>query len=254
MKKTIDQLQREHYKLLDTQRFVEKDLDYTVLEKHIPYLEKISELSNCAIMIFDLFKKDHVFVSKNISVVLDLDTEKCKADISYIDKRIHRDDLYGLYEAGHYFLSFGFSLSPENRKNGKLVNEYRILNEKGKYIRILEEQMCLENDTHGNIWLALGIMNISPDQTPGAPFISRLIDIGRGEIYKFPPTDKEAMLTAREKEVLLLISKGLISKQIADKLYISVNTVNTHRQRILEKLQADNSIEAIKYALTLGLI
>jgi DNA-binding CsgD family transcriptional regulator len=70
----------------------------------------------------------------------------------------------------------------------------------------------------------------------------------------FPPADKEAMLTAREKEVLQLVSKGLISKQIADKLFISVNTVNTHRQRILEKLQADSTIEAIKYASGLGII
>jgi DNA-binding CsgD family transcriptional regulator len=62
------------------------------------------------------------------------------------------------------------------------------------------------------------------------------------------------LLTAREKEILQLISKGLISKEIADKLYISVNTVNTHRQRILEKLQADNAIEAIKYASRTGII
>jgi len=53
---------------------------------------------------------------------------------------------------------------------------------------------------------------------------------------------------------LQLIAKGLISKQIADKLFISVNTVNTHRQRILEKLNADNSFKAIKYASKLGII
>lgn len=38
------------------------------------------------------------------------------------------------------------------------------------------------------------------------------------------------------------------------RLFISVHTVNTHRQRILEKLGANNSIEAIAYALQLGLV
>jgi DNA-binding CsgD family transcriptional regulator len=205
-------------------------------------------------MIFDLYKRQHIYVSDNISRILNFDLKKAKGEIGYMNSRIHPEDFPQLMEAGTYFLRYGFSLLPEHRKEGKLINEYRILNEKGKYIRIIEQQMCLEVDVNGNVWLALGIMDISPDQNDEAPFSSRLIDIQKGAVYMFPPPDKEAMLTAREKEVLLLISKGLISKQIADKLFISVNTVNTHRQRILEKLQADNAIEAIKYASKLGLI
>jgi DNA-binding CsgD family transcriptional regulator len=254
MEKTIEQLQIEYEKLLDTQSFVEENLDYSILEEHIPYLENICELSNSAIMIFDLFKREHVFVSKNISRILSLDAQKSFGEPSYINKRIHPDDLFEMHEAGLYFLRYGFSLTPRHRKDSKLVNEYRILNEKNKYIRVIEQQMCLENDSYGNLWLALGISDISPDQSQDAPFRSRLIDIRNGNVYMFPPPNKEAMLTARETEILQLISKGLISKQIADKLYISVNTVNTHRQRILEKLKADNSLEAIKYASKLGLI
>jgi DNA-binding CsgD family transcriptional regulator len=45
-----------------------------------------------------------------------------------------------------------------------------------------------------------------------------------------------------------------ISKQIADKLFLSVNTVNTHRQRIIEKLNVSNTAEAVQYAGRLGLI
>lgn len=252
--KTIEQLHTEHQKLLDTQHFVEQDLDYSILDKHIPSLERISGLSNSAIMIFDLYKREHVYVSKNLPRLFGLDPGKSYDDPDHINERIHPDDLYELYEAGLYFLKYGFSLPAERRKEGKLVNEYRIRNKKGIYIRILEQQMCFETDVHGNVWLALGIMDISPDQSPDAPFRSRLVDLAKGKIYMFPPPGKEAMLTAREKEILQLISKGYISKQIADKLYISVNTVNTHRQRILEKLGADNAIEAIHYASKSGLI
>jgi DNA-binding CsgD family transcriptional regulator len=254
MENRAEKLLLEYDELLNSQKFIESDLDYSILDRQIPYLEKIDELSNSAIMIFDFYKREHVFISNNNYRIFNLDIEKAKGKTDYIDNRVHPEDYPQLMEAGLYFLRYGFSLPPEHRKEGKLINEYRILNEKGKYIRIIEQQMCLEIDIHGNIWLALGIMDISPDQSDEAPFRSRLIDIKKGAVYMFPPPGKEAMLTAREKEILQLISKGLISKQIADKLFISVNTVNTHRQRISEKLKADNAIEAIKYASRLGLI
>ena len=55
-------------------------------------------------------------------------------------------------------------------------------------------------------------------------------------------------LTKREKEVLKLIGEGLSSKRISDKLFISLNTVETHRRHLLEKLQVKNSMELIKEA------
>lgn len=55
-------------------------------------------------------------------------------------------------------------------------------------------------------------------------------------------------LTAREKEILRLIADGLSSKMIADQCCISINTVETHRRHLLEKLGAKNSMELIKEA------
>jgi DNA-binding NarL/FixJ family response regulator len=62
------------------------------------------------------------------------------------------------------------------------------------------------------------------------------------------------LLTSREKEILLLIAKGEISKEIAHQLNISINTVNRHRQNILEKLNVNNSIEAVRTAEALDLL
>lgn len=55
-------------------------------------------------------------------------------------------------------------------------------------------------------------------------------------------------LTRREKEILLFIGEGLSTKMIADKCNISINTVETHRRHLLEKLQVKNSMELIKEA------
>ncbi len=62
------------------------------------------------------------------------------------------------------------------------------------------------------------------------------------------------MLSPREKTVLSLLSKGRSSKQIADILHISVNTVYRHRQNILASLQVSNTAAAVEIALRLHLI
>lgn len=56
-------------------------------------------------------------------------------------------------------------------------------------------------------------------------------------------------LSKREIEVLCLIAEGLASKAIADKLFISVRTVDTHRSNILHKLELNNTAQLVRYAI-----
>jgi DNA-binding NarL/FixJ family response regulator len=88
--------------------------------------------------------------------------------------------------------------------------------------------------------------------------LTELINFKTGKIFPFlpekTPATGDAKLTAREKEVLQLVTDGYLSKGISNKFAISVHTVNTHRQRILEKLEFDNSMEAIAFAARLGLV
>lgn len=61
-------------------------------------------------------------------------------------------------------------------------------------------------------------------------------------------------LTKREVEVLKCINDGLSSKQIADKLFASFNTINNHRKNILKKTHTKNTSELISFALKQGLL
>lgn len=61
--------------------------------------------------------------------------------------------------------------------------------------------------------------------------------------------DEELGLTPRENEIILLLSRGLLYKEIADKLGISVNTVRQHIHHIYEKLHVQNKTEAINRLL-----
>lgn len=61
-------------------------------------------------------------------------------------------------------------------------------------------------------------------------------------------------LTDREREILVLIAEGLTNAQIADRLYISVKTVQTHRAHIMEKLDLHDRSLLVRYAVRKGLI
>lgn len=61
-------------------------------------------------------------------------------------------------------------------------------------------------------------------------------------------------LTERELEIITLISLEFSGKEISDQLFISVNTVETHRKNIMKKLDAKNSISLVKYAIKHQLI
>ena len=60
------------------------------------------------------------------------------------------------------------------------------------------------------------------------------------------------VLSTREKEVLQLISEGNSTKLIAEKLFISVKTVETHRQKVMQKLNIFTIPELTKYAIRMG--
>jgi DNA-binding NarL/FixJ family response regulator len=70
---------------------------------------------------------------------------------------------------------------------------------------------------------------------------------GRGE-------EQFDVLTPRELEVLKLIAEAYTNKQIADALFISVKTVERHRQNILDKLGMRDRVELTRYAIRRGLI
>lgn len=67
-------------------------------------------------------------------------------------------------------------------------------------------------------------------------------------------TAAHSILTDRELEIITLIALEYSGKEISDHLFISMNTVETHRKNIMKKLGAKNSISLVKYALKNKLI
>jgi two-component system nitrate/nitrite response regulator NarL len=78
-------------------------------------------------------------------------------------------------------------------------------------------------------------------------------------LYQFREADLDhsqaaISLTAREKEILLLVAKGLTNKQIGQKLFIAENTVKNHIKSLLGKLEVENRVQLASYAMKNGLV
>ncbi|MDO9512091.1 MAG: response regulator transcription factor [Bacteroidales bacterium] len=65
--------------------------------------------------------------------------------------------------------------------------------------------------------------------------------------------ESDASLSKREIEILQLFSKGMPNQEIADKLFISIRTVESHKNHIMQKLGLKNSVDLVKYAIKAGL-
>lgn len=239
-------LQKEYLHLLNTMDIKEELLDYAIADKHIKMLKESLYLKTTAITLYDNCRRCHIYESDYHRYLF--------KDGAYGDMQIHPDDINIVIKNAISVLRHIFS-QKNHIANSKLIRQYRVkIN--GIYKRITEEIQIIEVDPAGHPWLSLSIVNISPDQE--RPFIvrSQLIDTKSGDT--FTPLDefydRNSILSNREIEVLKKISQGLLSKEIAGILGLSVHTVNTHRQRILAKLNVNNSIEAVKYATVLGII
>lgn len=73
-------------------------------------------------------------------------------------------------------------------------------------------------------------------------------------IKKEDDTDEQESLTDREKEVVVCIVKGMTNKEIADHLFLSIHTINTHRKNITKKLQIHSASGLTIYAIVNKLV
>jgi DNA-binding NarL/FixJ family response regulator len=74
------------------------------------------------------------------------------------------------------------------------------------------------------------------------------------QVVRHAQNDNTTMLTRREKEVLALIAEGLTNQEIANQIFVSVSTVDTHRKNLLQKLNAKNTASLVKLAMDQRLI
>lgn len=228
------------------------------LDKQLALIRAMAQLSSSGVTVYDLQKQVHVYASRNFYQLYGYDFGERPSYIGneVFDCKIHPDDRDDLARNGYEAMKFMMRQPVSLRKQFKMVTEYRIMTAGGNYIRVSEQHQVLELDASGNIWLSLGVIDVSPDQSPSGTVKNQIINFHTGELIRLETGNRPSpvRLTLREAQILSLISDGKLSKEISALLAISVHTVNTHRQRILEKLEVDNAIAALHAARRLGIL
>jgi two-component system, NarL family, response regulator NreC len=106
--------------------------------------------------------------------------------------------------------------------------------------------------------LLIGIRAISQ----GHPFVDPMVAGTLLEDFltaKVPRRSKDqggrsSLLSPRERQVLILLAQGYTNREVAEQIYVSIKTVETHRARIAKKLELHNRAELIRYARESGLL
>ncbi|MDO8365448.1 MAG: PAS domain-containing protein, partial [Saprospiraceae bacterium] len=194
------------FKFLLQYKFDEKDLDYSVMEKHAVALQTLSNIGNSGISVFDVYKRQVAFYSSNFGALLGyVPTDYEKTGQQFFEDRIHVEDKLKLSHQGVSVFKIFNNLSSEDKLNHKVINEYRMLNAQNKYVRLIEQYQVLELDKKGQLWLLISIVDLSPNQEEYNGIKSQLLNFRTGKIIPVEVTQKaQHELTKRETEILRL--------------------------------------------------
>lgn len=150
----------------------------------------------------------------------------------------------------------------------------RVIKQESAQTQILALTMH-ESDEYFFRVLQLGALGYVLKRAATSDLLAAVRAIARGEVFLYPAVAKKlvtdyiaraqtkgeedarrsyAALTPREREILARLAEGLSNREIADKLVLSLSTVQTHSAHIMEKLNLQNRAALIKYAIREGLI
>ncbi|WP_195407586.1 response regulator transcription factor [Bacteroides congonensis] len=257
----MDVLQKEIDEVYVTQLITNEVLDKGIVEQHRHFVRSLTEINGGCAVISDLSNRKSYVTVHPWAHFLGLTQEE--AALSVIDsmdedciyRRIHPEDLVEKRLLEYKFFQKAFAVPPEERLKYRGRCRLRMKNEKGEYQYIDNLVQIIENTPSGRVWLIFCLYTLSADQRTEQGIYPTITHMERGEVETLSLSEEHRnILSEREKEILRCIRKGLSSKEIATILYISVNTVNRHRQNILEKLSVGNSIEACRAAELMKLL
>jgi DNA-binding NarL/FixJ family response regulator len=201
---------------------------------------------------------DHVIVRDGIKALI-----SDEANINIITEASSASELAGKLEVYRPDVI----LMDINLPDSNGIEITRELKESRPEIKILILSMHMEEDFIVNA-IEAGAKGYLPKTTSKKELISAINTISSGEDYfnetisniliksyvKRAQTPKKVEekaidLTRREKEIITLFALGMSNKEIADKLFISIRTVESHKNNIMNKLELKSTVDLVKFAL-----
>lgn len=248
---------KEFYQLFASFTCSVTNADYEAFEARKQLLIQLSNVENSSMALYDINKGGYAFVQSKFDSQLNYPIkEAIKQDPKYFFDLMPLPDLRFSVDTTKQTFQYFEEKNISNPEDYKLIFEFRLSDPAGNLYRFLQQCIVLEKDANGNIWMVLILNDLIPNRSNNSDLQRKLIHMPTGKfcLFKDEDSSSDKFLTRREAEILGLVSQGLQSKEISDRLSISVNTVNNHRQKIIEKLNAENSYEALSFAKTIGIV
>jgi DNA-binding CsgD family transcriptional regulator len=217
-------------------------------------LEEMMKNNNQFFIIFDMIRMKMEFTSKGSSQMLGIDPE----DLTpyHFKEATHPDDLKRNELGIAKLFRVAHELFVEKKGTRLISTNFRFRNSTGNYSNLLVQCYLFYIPVPSN---TVYMMNIKTD----IDWYKKLRNgfhyyIGNDLSYFRYPDDELLRLghsfTDREFEIIKLIQLGLNSEQIAEKLFVSVLTINTHRRNILDKTHKAHISDLIYDLSELGLL
>ena len=230
-------------------------IDYKSLIAANPAMNQVLGFSPCITWVLDISTQQFVFFSNNTEQLIGYPVSAFKKDgYRVLNRLMHPDDKKNISEMTYDFWKKMLLLPADKRQGYRFSRKYRLRKSDGNYICLLEQNTILQTDSHGNITHLLSactdiseVININNvvatvQAAPGQP---------EPEVVSEPKRVQfKSKLSKREKQIVRLVAEGYSSKVIADQLFISFHTVNTHRKNIICKTHSKNTSGLVQYAIS----
>lgn len=251
--------EKELKQLLTGQKFVSSEYDLALLESTKTYARAYARATEGVGVVSDFHNSVcYIYAGKFGQYFFGLpeyleDYETAFENVIF--DRVVKEDLLERHILELSFIAYLKNV-PANQKSEYLASCFlRIYNERrSDTMQILHTTRYLNCLSNGSIWC--GLCTYSP-----FPQTSHGLNGGIVNTYTGITVNKEEyrqsnnnLLSKRQKEILGFLAKGLGSKQIAEYLNISFNTVNRHRQDILSVLRVKNTVAAVEIGIKMNLI
>jgi PAS domain S-box-containing protein len=203
----------------------------------------------CVIVLQDIYM--HVkFISGNSVHLFGYTTDELKNKVfRTFAACLHEEDKEPFLRARQKMDELTRSIHPYEITEYRFVMNYRFRRADGKYIHMQEERITMADHTGGYMYFFV-FKDISAEK----PFVRIHVEWLKykngvyQKINSYVPITSETHFSQRETEVLQLIKEGFSSKEIAEILCISINTVRNHRSNLFKKAHARNMVELLNYA------
>lgn len=214
--------------------------------------QNFADLENGIAVLSDLYKNKSYIYSGKISEELKIFKKDQVQEIESIWEeelfgKLNSDDVLQKYLLELHFFQFIKTVPVEERKDFCVISKLR-MNDKTAEKSLLHKMFYFSNE-YEDVELALCLYNFDFSLTP--QYEGAIINTATGNIIKQNEKESNFFLSTREKEILKMLQEGKQSKEIAQLLFISINTVSRHRQNILEKMKVNNTAEACSIATKL---